>query len=322
MVQKASIPVFAVVLAAALAAGCEVNPTTASAASLTYTEDARLAYEEAMAAFRDKAWEDARALFEEVKKLFPYTRYARLAELRIGDVAFAQEKYAEAIGSYRAFLDDHRSDPNAEYAEYRIAKALYLDIEDTIFLPPQEERDQATTREAHREIRAFLKARPRSRYRRDAAYMLEVVTGRLVRHELFVARFYLRVDAFDAAVARVEYALENYPESNLTPEALVLKGETLLKMDRRREARDVFWRVIAEHGGPFATTARDFLREMGESERPPRRQTPPNAPASPLRPFAPGRLREPAPLAPPGSSQPAPPGDPLGDPAVAPPEAP
>ena len=40
--------------------------------------------------------------------------------------------------------------------------------------------------------------------------MLEVVTGLLVRHELYVARFYLATDNFKAAVARAEYALRNF----------------------------------------------------------------------------------------------------------------
>ena len=59
--------------------------------------------------------------------------------------------------------------------------------------------------------------------------MLEVVTQRLVRHELYVARYYLLDDNFKAAVARCDYALDNYPGSGLDAEAMVLKGETLLK---------------------------------------------------------------------------------------------
>src|SRR5262245_17886680 len=239
--------------------GCDLQTSDGSTATLTYTEDARAAYAEAMGAFRAKDWEDAKALFAEVKRLFAYSRYARLAELRIADVEFEQEKFTDAIAAYREFIQNHRSDPDVEYAKYRITKALYLDIDDTILLPPQEERDQATAVEAHRELKSFLKEFPRSRYRVDARYMLEVVTGRLVRHDLYVARYYLRTDVFEAAVARCEHALKTYPGSGLDAEALVLKGETLLKMHKREEARRVFGLVIKEYPGPFATTARSFL---------------------------------------------------------------
>src|SRR5262245_40860197 len=76
--------------------GCAVAANTASTATLTYTEDARAAYAEAMESFRAKEWEDAKALMQEVKRLFAYSRYARLAELRIADIDFEQEKFTDA----------------------------------------------------------------------------------------------------------------------------------------------------------------------------------------------------------------------------------
>jgi outer membrane protein assembly factor BamD len=248
-------------------AGCEVQSNLASNATLTYTEDARAAYNEAMVKFRGKEWEDAKALFTELRKLFAYSRYARLAELRIADIDFAQERYSEAIAGYREFVQSHRTDRDVEYAKYRIAKALFLDIADTLFLPPAEERDQATTLEAYKEVRGFLRDYPKSRYSTDALYMYEVVMQRLVRHELYVARYYLRQDAFEATIARIDFALSTYPRSGLDPEALVLKGETLLKMKKNAEARAVFQKVIDEHGGAhggaFASVARRFLEELG-----------------------------------------------------------
>ena len=40
--------------------------------------------------------------------------------------------------------------------------------------------------------------------------LLAIVTARLVRHELYVARFYLQRDNYDAAVLRIQYALRNF----------------------------------------------------------------------------------------------------------------
>lgn len=244
------------------ATGCEsVELNTPS--TLTYTEDAYKAYQEALRAYRNKEWETSRQLFSEVKRLFNYSKYAKLAELRIGDIDFNQEKYPSAIAAYRGFVKAHRDDPNVEYARYRICKALYLDINDTFLLPPQEERDQSTARDAYRELKSFVDRYPKSRYLVDAGYMFEVVTQRIVRHELYVARYYLGQDKFDATVMRVDYALDEYPGSGLDAEALVLKAETLLKMRKRAEARAVFARVVDEHGGAFGKVAKRFLTDMG-----------------------------------------------------------
>lgn len=251
----------ALLVLATAALGCE-SGTLKSTASLTYTEDAYKAYKEALEAYDDKDWEDARALFAEVKRLFSYSRYARLAELRMADIDFELGNYSEAISGYRSFIKGHRDDENVEYAKYRITKALFLDINDTILLPPQEERDQANTVEAHKELLAFVRRFPQSRYRIDARYMLEVVTQRLVRHELYVARYYLNQDNFRATVGRIDYALAEFPGSGLDAEALVLKGETLLKMHKIEEARAVFQQVLDQYGGPFGTVAKRFLEEM------------------------------------------------------------
>ena len=269
-----SAPTFAIAaLGVALVAGvlsCESLDLNGRRATLTYTDDARAAYDEAMAAFRSRDWEDARALLGEVRRLFPYTRYARLAELRLADIDYETEKFSDAISEYREFAQNHKNDPDVEYARYRLTKALFSDIDDTLLLPPAEERDQATTAEAYREIRSFLREFPKSRYRSDVVYMLDVVTGRLARHELYVARYYLKNDNFEAAVARVDFAIETYPSSNLTPEALILKGETLMKMKKLADARAVFERVLKEFTGPFLQTARRFLDEITILEARPR----------------------------------------------------
>lgn len=243
-------------------AGCDIQASDGRKVSLTYTDDARSAYEEAMRSYRSKTWEDARALFGEVRKLFPYTPYATLAELRIADVDFEQEKYADATAAYREFIQNHRTDRDVEYARYRIAKALFRDIDDTLFLPPTEERDQGTVLEAYKELGQFYRENPKGRYSDDVRKMLDAVTGRLVRHELYVARFYLRQDEYPATIARIDHALKSFPGSSLEPEALVLKGETLLRMNKPEQARAVFQRVLDDYGGPFAVTAKRFLSEL------------------------------------------------------------
>lgn len=250
-------------------AACESFELTGGArhAALTYSDDARSAYNEALKSFKAREWDDARALFTDIKKLFPYTRYARLAELRLADIQFEQEKFSDAVTAYREFITNHKNDPEVEYARYRVSKSLFRDIDDTIFLPPQEERDQATAFEAYKEIRSFLRDYPRTRYEKEERYMYEVVVGRLVRHELYVARFYLRADNFEAAVARVDHAVKSYPGSTLEAEALVLKGETLMKMKRFDDARAVFLTVQKDYGGPFAAPAQKFLDEIREHEK-------------------------------------------------------
>lgn len=249
-------------------ASCTPSKAPDSGDTLQYTENARIAYQQAMQAFFDKDWEAATEQFKEIRRKYGQSRYGRLSELRLADIAFEQDKLAEAVGAYKGFVQGHRNDPDIGYAQYRVCKALFMQVSDTLLLPPQEERDQGNVREAYVELRRFRKEQPQSKHTPEIAYMLEAVTGRLVRHELYVARFYLNEDKFDAAVGRVQYALRNFDGSGLEPEAIVLLGETYLKMKKNQEAREAFRRVIAVWpDSPFSTPARGFLQHMDATGR-------------------------------------------------------
>ena len=227
-------------------------------ATLTYTDDARASYVEATGSFNGREWEDARALFGEIKKIFPYTTYARLSELSGWPTSTSSRRSSPrpspgTASSSRTTGATRTSSTRATGSRGR----LFKDIDDTIFLPPQEERDQATTlRGVQGGSRSYLKDYPTTRFPREERYMYDVVVGRLVRHELYVARFYLRADNFPAAVDRIDHALKAFPGSNLEPEALVLKGETLMKMKKLEDAREVFETVRREYGGPFLPSPR------------------------------------------------------------------
>ncbi len=243
--------------------------TAESRGALNYSEDAKRAYDKAMEAFDERDWEKARVYFKEVKKKYSYSRYARLAELRLADTDVNAEKLSEAIQGYRSFVHDHRTDPEVPYARYRICKALFDQISDGGFLlPPLEERDQATNAESYRELASFVKDYPGGVYGKQTSYMLAVVTGRLVRHELYVAQYYLKRDEFDAAVSRTRYVLKTYAGSGLEPEALVLLGETYLKMHKNDEARAVFNEMLAKYpSAPFSNAAKNFLLELDEHRK-------------------------------------------------------
>jgi outer membrane protein assembly factor BamD len=241
---------------------CAPAPRQAKTAE-QYQEEARVAYEEAVNAFLDQDWEVATRLLERVRKDFSYTRYARLAELRLADASFRQEKYAEATVAYKSFAKDYPSDPEVPYARYRVVRAQFLQSGSSVFQPPLEERDLASVRGAYTSLQAFLADYPNYAKRVELDYMLLVVTGVLARHELYVARFYLKRDQYPPAIERVRYALDRYKNSGLEPEAVTLMGETYLKMKDQKQAAAAFERVLKEYPeSPFAVPARRFLARL------------------------------------------------------------
>ncbi|HEY2736050.1 MAG TPA: outer membrane protein assembly factor BamD, partial [Polyangiales bacterium] len=119
-------------------------------------------------------------------------------------------------------------------------------------------------------IRAFLSDYPNSEHYAELSYMQAVVTGLLARHELYVARFYLDRSNFNAAIARVQYALKSFKDSGLEPEGLLLLAEVYLKQKERGKAHEVLQTVLSQYpDSPFTVPARKFLAELAELEKSP-----------------------------------------------------
>lgn len=229
-----------------------------------YAENAKRAYDEAIEAYLERDWELAQQLFNNLTRNYGYSRYARLAQLRLADIQFHQDNFLEAVGDYKAFTRDFPNDPEVRYARFRTSQAQFAQASDGFLSPPLEERELDSVRDAFASLNAYMADYPNDGRQVELDYMLEVVTGLLVRHELYVARFYLRQDEFEAAVARCQYALDHYPGSDLDAEALVLLGETYLMMKERRKAYNAFNRVLKEHtDSAFVVPAKEFLERMG-----------------------------------------------------------
>jgi outer membrane protein assembly factor BamD len=259
------------------AVGCAPEAKSA----LSYSDNARRAYEQAMVDFEAHDWLEAQALFREVKRKYSYSRYARLAELRIADADFEQEKYVEAIRGYRQFVHDHRSETtDVAFARSRIAEAQYREISDSFILPSSSERDQAVVLDAYRELKSYLHDYPDAKQSARVRELLTEVTSRLIRHELYVAQFYLQRDNYEAAAARIRYALRNYAAGGdplaqgggpapgiqvvgLEPEALLLLGETYLRMKKTTDARGAFAAIVRVYPeSALSVQARRYLERL------------------------------------------------------------
>ncbi len=212
---------------------------------LDYSQSAELLYTEAMDEFDDQDCIEAEPKFQDVRRKFPYSRFAVLAELHIADCQSVQENFAEAAVLYEQFSKAHPTHEDAHYAAYKRGLSYFEMIPSDVFiLPPSHERDQSATRDARMVLQNFLKSYPESPWRERALEILSEVVDALVRHEIYVAEFYLSRDDRLAAVVRLENVRVNFEESSLVPDAMFLQAETYLEMNKRKEAREVFEEII------------------------------------------------------------------------------
>jgi outer membrane protein assembly factor BamD len=235
-------------LAALAITACATSEDSGKA--VTYSLTAKQNYDKGLAELKDENYLEAQKYFTFVKQKYPFSKYAVLAELAIADSQFDRGNYTEAIDSYKTFARLHPSHEKVEdgYVAFRIGESYFKDMPDDIFLlPPSYEKDQSAVMDALRELGDFARKFPDSDYVKRAAELRRQVLQRLVDHEVYVARFYLRADHPNAAALRLEGALRRYPGSGREPELLTALGETYLKLGDPRRAKETFQRVVAEY---------------------------------------------------------------------------
>jgi outer membrane protein assembly factor BamD len=251
-------------VAAISLAGCA--ETQSEEMLLDYSRSAEQLFEEAMEDFDDEDCVDAEKAFHDVRRLYPYSRFAVLAELRIADCHMVQGNHAEASVAYQQFVKAHPTHEEAHYAAFKRGVAYKEMIPgDWVVTPPPHERDQAATRDARSALRHFIRTYPRSQYVERAEEILAEVVDALVLHEMYVAEFYLSRDQKNAAAVRLEVIPTKFPDSSLVPDAMFLQGRVYLELDRQPAAVRVFEAIIERFPDHHqALRARDYLKHLGE----------------------------------------------------------
>lgn len=265
-------------LASALC-GCATTPPP-SPGTTRYTDEAESRYAAAMQLYESESWPEATEAFRAVRQDYSVSRFAVLAELRLADIDFKQEHYAEALSAYRAWLRYHASQSEAPYARFMIARCHLEQLpEDWFLTPPSWERDLSAAHDAETALARFVRDHGTSEHGPEARRHLRHVREVLARHEVYVANFYSSRDHYAAAASRLLGVLSNFHDSGLEALALLRLGEVYLRMNHAADARGAFTQIVdAFPSAAEAAAAREHLRRLGPGEATPVR--PEGAPAT------------------------------------------
>ena len=151
--------------------------------------------------------------FEKLKDWFPFSRYAILAELKIGDAHYKLEQYEEAIFAYEEFEKLHPRNEAIPYVIYQIGRC-YFDRIDTI------DRDQVPAREAMETFQRLIKGYPEDQYARLAKDHLNKCYKSLAGHEYIIGVFYFKSKHYEAAYSRFMSVISDYPDVGYHQKAL------------------------------------------------------------------------------------------------------
>ena len=216
-------------------------------------------WENAEKQFEDRKWQKARTYYSYVYETYPNDPLGRRSLLRIADTYYKQGgavNLVEAQYKYRDFINRYPTSEFADYAMLQIAMTAFQQMESP-------DRDQQKTREAVEKFDDMLRVHPNSSLREEALARRAEAVDRLARHELIVARFYMKRGSWLAALQRLNYLVDTYPQFTDRAGAFFDLGTTLARLGRQGEARLYFERVISEFPkSDYAEQAKRRLTEL------------------------------------------------------------
>ncbi len=213
------------ILATSLFSSCASN-------ELKNSDNPEIVYNEAIRLLEDKSYLEASEFFAELRRRFPQSRFAVLAELRSADMDFNQDNFIEAAAGYGVFVDLYPRHTEAPYALYKKALSFFNAAPDLIA------RDQSSAKNAVSTSMAFLSKYSNSSYKADVEKILAQSRLKLAQKEAYVARFYTKREAYEASIRRWQTLLTEYADikdSDVGTKLLQEASEQLTKLQSKIE---------------------------------------------------------------------------------------
>jgi outer membrane protein assembly factor BamD len=122
------------------------------------------------------------------------------------------------------FIRVHPNHPTIDYAYYLKGIVTFADrgIFNKLTKQDISDRDVNQLKVSFDALKELITLYPNSKYYDDAVNRMTYLMNKIAEHELFVARYYMKINAYVAAINRSQYVLDNYPQTAHQEEALVI----------------------------------------------------------------------------------------------------
>ncbi len=190
-----------------------------------------------------KKYARARPFFTHAFEIEPNSATGRESLLLAADTFYLEgstTNFVQAEAKYRDYLNRFPTSDQAAYVQFQIANSLAKRME-------RPDRDQEVTRKALEAYDELVRLYPTSEYADQAKEQSQVVRANLAEHEFLVGQFYLRYGAPQAAVARFEYLLKNYPNYAEKDKVIYSLGLAYSHNRKPEDSKKAFERLKKEY---------------------------------------------------------------------------
>tara|TARA_Y100000389_G_scaffold166494_1_gene171277 strand:+ start:266 stop:1108 length:843 start_codon:yes stop_codon:yes gene_type:complete len=168
-------------------------------------------------------------VFETLEARFPFSTYSQQSILDLAFAYYDNNQKDDTIAECDRFIDLYPNHPNLDYAFYLRALSN-LEKGQPFFqeLLGQDisKYDVSRLKNAYNDFLLITNRFKDSKYADDASNRLVFLRDNMARHEVYVARYYLKRGAYIASSERSKFMLEKYPGAPSTKDALIILIES------------------------------------------------------------------------------------------------
>lgn len=191
--------------------------------------------------------------FRILKNRHPYSVYAALAALRMGDVYFTQESFIEAAASYKVFLELYPKHPQVDYAVFRLGESFYKQVPDEI------DRDLSAADEGITAFGRLEQEFPQSSHLAQSQKLRKELKERLAAREEYVADYYFKREDWNAAAGRYRNILKDFSDMGRNEKALFRLAFAYEKVGEKERSVEAIERLESDFPqGKFAKDAAEL----------------------------------------------------------------
>jgi outer membrane protein assembly factor BamD len=219
-------------------------------------------YAEASSELDSGNYKTAIDYYEKLDARYPFGRYAMQALLDMAYAYYKAEEPESAIATADRFIKLYPQNPYVDYAYYLKGIVNYnrsVGFLDRYIPTDPSQRDPGSALDAFQDFAELVRRFPDSKYAADARQRMIYLRSNLAKNEVNIARYYMKRQAYVAAVNRATHVIEHYERTSAVKSALEvmadaykLLGEQKLAADTERviEVNEKAGRFISDEQAP------------------------------------------------------------------------
>ncbi len=200
---------------------------------------------------KDEDYTQAIKYLEALNRRFPRTMHSEETQLNLIYAYFEDSDYNALLNTADNFFRHYKNSPYSDYVLYMAGiarEAQNKNIVQDFFGVDPANRDSFSMRSALDNFNTLIRVFPNSQYAPDALERMKYIHALLARHEVNIAKFYAKRNAWVAVANRLVDVQRHYPNTNAALQSLPLLKKAYEKMGLTKLAEDTA-QLIAQNEG-------------------------------------------------------------------------